>query len=87
MDYGTALRSEQQRIVRISGSGESEHPTHEVGRPRPVGVTAIKPCYENGQMAVVTWFEVYVGDRIAYHVNAAHIAEVEYAKPETEEQQ
>lgn len=47
-------------------------------------VTDIRPYYENGQMASVTWFAVFAGDEIIARLNAAHMAEIRYFPAESE---
>lgn len=46
------------------------------------GVTKIVPYTENGQMAAVVWLAVYAGDTIWKRLNAAHMAEITYKKPQ-----
>lgn len=42
------------------------------------GVTEIVPYEESGEMAMVPWFKVYVGDGVKFRVNAAFVGEVIY---------
>ena len=57
-------------------------PPYEVGATVGYkGVTRIEPYEENGQMAAVTWLQVWKSDTLAARLNTAHIAEIEYAEP------
>ena len=66
--------------------GEDDHDCFVVGYG---GVTKITPYYENGQMAAVPWFAIYIGDVLIARRDAAgcrvdyHIAP---AKPEPEDE-
>jgi len=41
-------------------------------------ITKILPYEENGEMASIIWFAIYVGDEILYRVNSKYIDTVQY---------
>lgn len=47
------------------------------------GVTAIKPYDENGDMAPVTWLEVWKGEQLFARLNTLYMAEIQYARRRT----
>ena len=47
-----------------------------------LGVTAIEPYYENGEMAGVVWFNIWKGEFLWQKINSKHVAVVAYKKEE-----
>ncbi len=48
------------------------------------GVTRIEAYLESGQMAYVTWLQVWKGDVLAMRINCAHMTEINYAEVPTD---
>jgi hypothetical protein len=46
----------------------------------PNGITKIERSWENGEMARVPWFDVYVGDEIIWRVSGKYVVEISYGE-------
>jgi len=44
------------------------------------GVTKIERSWENGEMAMVPWFDICVGDEVIWRVNGKYVVEIGYTK-------
>jgi hypothetical protein len=42
------------------------------------GITKIERSYENGEVARVPWFDIYVGEELSWRVNGKYVVEVGY---------
>jgi len=64
--------SDERPIVRLYTAQDS---SFAVGN---FGVTIIKPYTENGEMALILWFEIYKGDEVVARVNGRYVESVHY---------
>ena len=66
------ILEDEREIKRITMPDTT---VYEVGKFQ---CTKIQPYEENGEMAYVVWFAVYIGDLITARVNSKYIDTVQY---------